>query len=89
MMGALLGEISPFLRAASINWDAEKITVYFFYDKEISEEDQEAAECAGTEVIASFPEHQLEVEIVRIDYPNPIPVKGELVFLRREKRQNY
>ena len=87
LMRALWGEVSPALRAASIKLDNQTVHVFFFYDGEISDEDQESAECVATEVIASFPNYKLEVDIRRLDYPNPLPyVMGELVYKRREKK---
>ncbi len=81
---ALLAETVPSLRAAQIKWDQELIHLFFYYDGEVSEEDHESAECAATEVIASYPEHQLEIDILRWDYPKLIPKVGELVYYRRE-----
>ncbi len=81
---ALLVEVSPALRSAQIKWDQELIHLFFYYDGEVSEEDHESAERVATEVIASYPEHQLEIDILRWDYPKPIPKVGELVYYRRE-----
>ena len=86
MSTALLGAVSPALRAAKITWDKDSVHLYFYYDGEIFEEDHESAECVATEVIADFPEHQLEIDILRWDYPKPIPQEGfENVYHRREK----
>lgn len=84
MKRALWGEVSPALRAARIKWDNETIHTLFYYDGEISEEDHESAECIATEVIADYSKHQLKVDILRWDYPKPIPQVGELVYYRRE-----
>ncbi len=85
MMTALWGEVSPALRSVSIKWNEKMIHLFFFYDGEISDEDQESAECIATELIAHFPEHELEVDVIRLDYPKPLPKdKGELVYLRKE-----
>ncbi|MES2345803.1 MAG: hypothetical protein V4494_07700 [Chlamydiota bacterium] len=80
----LWGEVGPTLRAAKIEWDDEMIHLYFYYDGEISEEDWESAECVATEVISDFPNHKLDVNITRWDYPQPIPSIGKTVYLRRE-----
>ncbi len=82
---ALIGEVSPPLRAVRIKWDEKIIHLFFYYDGEISEEDRESAENIATEVIANFSEHVLEVNIQRLDYPKPIPEIGELAYSRREK----
>ena len=85
MNRALWLEVSPALRAAMISWNEEEVHLYFYYDGEISEEDNESAECVATEVIADFPEHNLEVDILRWDYPKPIPQgHAEMVYRRRE-----
>src|ERR1700733_14322379 len=76
---ALWGEVSPKLRCAKILWDKSTIRLFFYYDGDISEEDHESSECAATEVIADFPEHQLDVQIIRLDHPKPIPKEGETV----------
>ncbi len=87
MNRALLGEVSPALRAAKIAWDEDVVHLYFYYDGKISEEDHESAECVATEVIADFPEHELEIDILRWDYPKRIPQEGlDTVYHRREKK---
>lgn len=86
MNRALWGEVSLALRAVSIKWDQEEIHLFFYYDGEISENDHESAECVGTEIISDFPEHHLEMDIIQLDYPKPIPYEGVLVYLRREKK---
>ena len=85
MMVALWGEVSPALRAVFVNWNEKMIRLYFFYDGLITEEDRESAECISTELIANFPEHELEVDISRLDFPSSLPKNiGELIYLRRE-----
>lgn len=86
---ALWGEVFPELRAARIRWDNEKVSLFFYCDGEISDDDRESLECVGTEVLAEFPDHDLEVNILRCDYPKPIPQNDAsnmtLVYLRKEK----
>lgn len=89
MNRALWGEVSPPLRAVRVNWDKDAVYLYFFYNGEISEEDRESAECVATEFISSYPEYNLEVRILRLDYPARIPNEGELVYMRREAKPLY
>lgn len=84
MQRALLCEVAPTLRAASIDWDDATIHLYFYYDGEVSDEDRDSAECVATEVIASYPEYELDVHINRCDFPQQIPDIGERAFRRRE-----
>ena len=80
----LWGEVFPSLRSASIDWNDDKIILYFYYDGEISEDDHESLECVATEVISDFPEYGLDVNIERWDYPQKVPQIGELVYYRKE-----
>jgi hypothetical protein len=77
-------EVSPALRAAQIKWDHKTLILNFYYNGEISDEDWESAECVSTEVISEFPEYELEINIVRLDEPQPIPLNGILVYHRKE-----
>lgn len=87
MNRSLWGEVSPALRSVRVNWDCTTVFLYFYYDGNISDEDNESAECIATEFISCYPEYQLEVEILRLDYPKPIPQKeGEMVYMRRESK---
>jgi len=85
---ALLGAVTPNLRVVTIKISPEQkmVIVCFFYDGEISEEDFETANTAITEIISDFPpDYDLDDHIERIDYPNPIPLDGRVVFERKEK----
>ena len=85
MNRALWDEVSPPLRAAKVKWNEEEVHLFFYYDGEISEEDNESAERVATEFIAGYPEYKLEVDILRWDYPKPIPQgDAQLVYQRRE-----
>lgn len=89
MTRALLGEVSPNLRKATIKWDNKKIHLYFYYDGEISEDDNESAEFVLTEVIADFPKYEFGIDILRCDYPQKPPEdEGEIIYFRRESRPN-
>jgi len=81
---ALWGEVSPELRAAMIIWENKPFHLYFFYDGKISKEDYQSAKRAALEVISSYPKHKIDFDILRWDYPKPIPKEGELIYLRRE-----
>jgi len=86
---ALWGEVFPELRAAKIQWDNEKVSLFFYCDGEISESDRDSLECVGTEVFADFPDHEVEVNIFRCDYPERIPQNEApnmaFVYFRKEK----
>ncbi len=84
MNRALLGEVAHTLRAAEISWDEQKVHLFFYYDGEISDEDNASAECIASEFISCYPGYALDVSIIRWDYPKKIPESGRLIYLRRE-----
>jgi hypothetical protein len=85
---ALLGEIHPELRAASIQAEPFRklITVRFEYAGTPSDEAQESGSCAATEVIADFPEPwRIEEEHVGRPLPAKCQPLEHLVYLRHER----
>jgi hypothetical protein len=69
---ALLGWIRPSVRKVGVGWSDKCINVRIFHDGEPDEDDVEAASCVETEIMASFPDHEVVVSAVRFDYPKPI-----------------
>jgi hypothetical protein len=81
---ALLGAVTPNLRAVTVNIDEELkiLTVIFIYHGEISDELFDLASVASAEI--GMLEYELDNRIERLDYPEEIPDKGVLVYLRKE-----
>ena len=64
------------------------IKLFFVFDKEISEDDVEEAECVATEVVADFTNGFIETEFIQIVSPEPIPDLGkECIFKRKTYAQ--
>lgn len=61
---ALLERVTPNLRMVTAEGDEKEIHLIFYYDGEISEEENEMAEDASTEIIAGFPDQILNLEII-------------------------
>jgi hypothetical protein len=55
---ALLGNVTPQLRAVSVDTDPEskRVSVRFVFDGEPSESVRDAASCAAAEMIADYPD---------------------------------
>lgn len=88
MQAALLREVTPELRAVSIDLDQNEMLMhaYFYCDKEISEKQLDTWQCVTTEASASMlPRFILEPKIERLDYPRQIPLKGYFIYLRKEE----
>jgi hypothetical protein len=84
---ALLGAVSPGLRAVTCGWEGVEIKLRFVFDGEIAEEDSEDAGIVGAEVAADFPGPWIISEdIIRLDYPHDLR-PGALAlwaYLRKE-----
>ncbi len=84
---ALLGEVTPNLRAVSIDLqpNSKSGKICFYYHGKISEDDYDIVTCAITEITAAFPiGYNFEENIERLDSPTKIQVKGRLAYLRKE-----
>lgn len=80
---ALLGKITPNLRAVKVSIDQCTETCYswFFYDKRIGEEEERLAKM-GVDGYPSGYSHESFVE--RVDFPTPLPHVGRYAYLRYE-----
>ena len=83
---ALLGHVTPNLRAVYIKCIDDCIQLIFYYDHSPSEEEQERADFADTEFIADFPspEYKTDFQVITISYPHMIPKDGVCVYKRYE-----
>ena len=82
---ALLGEVSPHLRAVTIQHSDNMLHFDAYFDGEIDEDDVESMWCVDTELVAALPETiQVTHSSHRIDSPMRLPKKDITVYLRRE-----
>ena len=87
VQNALLGVVTPELRAVIVDFNMKKPLLYirFYYNGEISEEIMDLWLCAVSEASAHFgPDCLLDDGIERLDYPKKIPVHGCYAYLRKE-----
>lgn len=87
---ALFHSVTSNLRAVYINIINNCVHIMFYYDNPPSEEEQELAMCAETEVISDFSsiEYKSNLQFITLPYPNPIPHKGVCVYKRYEEMNN-
>ncbi len=85
---ALLGNVTPNLRAVYVLVEDGICGIIFYYDHPLSEDEEELASLADTEFIADFPspEYKTSCTIEVIPYPTPIPKHGYCVYERYEKK---
>jgi len=86
MQVALLGAVGPDVRKVLCRWNASEIRVRAVFNGPIREDDAEVMLEVETEMMASFPNHDISLVCERHDAPQPVPMRdGErAVFARRE-----
>ncbi len=85
---ALLGAISPEIRLVKIRRDGDSITLTTIASQQLDEEAEDALSIAATEIVADFPECQInERLIVSVDeLPRENLLEHGWVYQRREVR---
>ena len=89
MQQALLGKVTPDLRAVAGDIDPVKKTgvCQFYYDQEISEESVKLATAATEEVRKGLPDYRIEIRLVRSEFPEKISIgNGRYAYFRKEPR---
>lgn len=86
MQIALLGAVGPNVRKILCRWNASEIMVRAVFDGPIREDDAEVMLEVETEIMASFPGHDISLVCERHDAPQPIPRRDDeqAVFARLE-----
>jgi hypothetical protein len=87
MQSALLREVTPALRAVTLNVDKDEEILYahFYYDGEASEQRIDLWDCVICEASADLGANCfVEPQIKRLDYPQKIPLSGYCAYLRKE-----
>lgn len=83
---ALLGAITPNIRGIACAWNKSKITIYCYFDGEITEEDEDSMDCVATEVIADFLEHTVDLQCITVNVSESLTQHRLLawVYMRKE-----
>lgn len=84
---ALLGRVTPNLRAVTIDTKNNEIILYFYYDKPPSEDEQEMSSLADTDFISDFPawpEAKTDCKVITLAYPEKIPSADLYAYHRFE-----
>ena len=93
---ALLNNIFPNLRAVFVGPTEGEVLICFYIDGEISEEDRKVCESVSKKILSDVL-HFIGAEenvhfntpIVRLDFPNKMPLNGLWVYYRRENTAEY
>ena len=84
----------PNLRAVCVNSTENLLSIYFYIDGEISEEDKESCECVLDDFFSDFSYlmdkgMEFETPFIRLDFPNRMPLIGHWVYYRKENTAEY
>jgi membrane-associated HD superfamily phosphohydrolase len=85
---ALIGAVTPNLRAVFVENAEENFILTFCYEQVPSSEEEELASVADTEFIADFPDSQTEFKIIIVPYPQQMLLEGQCVYKRYEPLLN-
>lgn len=81
----LIGEILPNLRAVSIGFHEDDVTLYCFFHGDYSDDDWNEMSYVEFDTSFDYQEGVGNFECIRCDEPNPLPQKGEaFAFARKE-----
>lgn len=88
VMRAMLGEITPEMRAVTVEVNARQITVRVYHNGLASDELWDDFNAATTEVYADFPAEgpdaiSVHHKLIRCDAPQLIPALGQPIFVRK------
>jgi len=84
-MRSLWNVITPNVRKVSVNQIGSVISIYFYYDKQPSDNEIELSDEAATELIADFPDPFLiDCERHIVNFPEKIEFQGYLIYSRFE-----
>ena len=84
---AMLGVVTPELRAVVVDFDAVKPLLYirFYYDGEVPEKLLDLWQCAINEASTEFsPNCMLDGKVERADSPRSFPFRGRYAYFRKE-----
>lgn len=83
---ALQGNVTPPLRSASVEWKANTIVWKCVFDTTATADDYELMSIAAAEIIADFPEAELEEIYLTIAPPESVEPLQQLIYLRHEQK---
>ncbi|WP_368540820.1 hypothetical protein [Enterobacter soli] len=83
---ALLGNVTPNIRAVIAELTGKSISILFYFEGEVDDDDEELASVIETEIIADFDDDfTVYTAVQRLDYPQRIKnTNGLLAYLRKE-----
>ena len=83
---ALLGEVSPNIRAVTSSFAPDRIILRWIIDGAISDDLKESLSSVGTEVVADFPDRDISEEYIGCDAPADIGTHVlDLIAYRRKE----
>ena len=86
---ALLGMVVPSLRGVTVGWDENSIYGICFFDCDIGDDEFEIASDIEGEIMASYPDHKVEVTAESFTYPNLLNNRTLKAWVYRRNEDDY
>ena len=85
---ALLGAVTPNIRAVTMTTRTDRVSVDVYYDGAPTTDDRESMAVVETELIAALPEHfDVDFNLNRLDAPLPVPKDQVWIYFRKEPQR--
>jgi hypothetical protein len=83
---ALWGEVIPSLRAVRLEWEpgCKEAYVIFYHNGEVTPTVEDHYSCILAEAAADFAEPNLDMKIIRSDYPSLFSKEQYMIYARKE-----
>lgn len=85
-MRALQGNVTPPLRTASVEWKDNTIVWKCVFDSDANADDYELMSVAAAEIIADFPDAELEEIYLSVPPSESVEPLQQLIYLRHEQK---
>jgi len=83
---ALLGNVAPPLRSASVEWKENTIIWKCVFDTTATADDYELMSTAAAEIISDFPDAELEEIYLTVEPPESVEPLEHLIYHRHEQK---
>lgn len=82
---AMLGRVTPNLRAVYGDFSDDIYTLKFYYDQTPNAEEEELVKQTEDEFKGDFPRQTIEFKIITLHHPQRVPNVGRCIFERYEE----
>jgi hypothetical protein len=82
---SLLGMVPANLRGVTVGWTEKDIRAIFFFDQCFGDVEWEIVSDVEGEIMASFPDHEIRLKGIRLDFPHELNTHTLQAWVYRRK----